>query len=185
MSGGPAGATYGYAGDEHGRLFFPPGSGPVPALGARIELATPHCDPTVNLHDFYHLVRGDTLVDIWPVDARGKRPSALKAELEGRLKDFIVSPSVVVNVDEAQPFMVVCLGEVGHPGAFLREQDPRLAHALAMAGGLSDFASRSSIYVVRSEPHPVRIRFTYDSVRRNAGGAADFELHRGDLVEVE
>ena len=73
MSGGPAGATYGYAGDEHGRLFFPPGSGPVPALGTRIELATPHCDPTVNLHDFYHVMRGDTLVDIWPVDARGKR----------------------------------------------------------------------------------------------------------------
>jgi 3-hydroxy-D-aspartate aldolase len=73
MSGGPAGATYGYAGDEHGRLFFVPGAGPVPALGTRIELVTPHCDPTVNLHDFYHIVRGDTLVDIWPVDARGKR----------------------------------------------------------------------------------------------------------------
>jgi 3-hydroxy-D-aspartate aldolase len=73
MSGGPPGATYAYAGDEHGRLFFRPGTHPVPALGERIELVTPHCDPTVNLHDFYHLVRGDTLVDIWPVDARGKR----------------------------------------------------------------------------------------------------------------
>jgi D-serine deaminase-like pyridoxal phosphate-dependent protein len=73
MSGGPPGATYGYAGDEHGRLLFPLWTGPVPELGQRIELATPHCDPTVNLHDFYHVVRGDTLVDIWPVDARGKR----------------------------------------------------------------------------------------------------------------
>ena len=73
MSGGPPGATYAYAGDEHGRLFFAPETYPVPALGERIELVTPHCDPTVNLHDFYHLVRGDTLVDIWPVDARGKR----------------------------------------------------------------------------------------------------------------
>jgi D-serine deaminase-like pyridoxal phosphate-dependent protein len=73
MSGGPPGATYAYAGDEHGRLFFTPETHPVPALGERIDLVTPHCDPTVNLHDFYHLVRGDTLVDIWPVDARGKR----------------------------------------------------------------------------------------------------------------
>ena len=63
---------YAYAGDEHGRLLLPPGAA-VPALGSRIEVVTPHCDPTVNLHDFYHLVRGDTLVDIWPVDARGKR----------------------------------------------------------------------------------------------------------------
>jgi D-serine deaminase-like pyridoxal phosphate-dependent protein len=73
MPGGPSGTTYAYAGDEHGRLFFTPGLHPVPTLGERIELVTPHCDPTVNLHDFYHLVRGDMLVDIWPVDARGKR----------------------------------------------------------------------------------------------------------------
>lgn len=73
MSGGPPGATYDYFGDEHGRLSFPLWTGPAPALGERIELVTPHCDPTVNLHDFYHVVRGDTLVDIWPVDARGKR----------------------------------------------------------------------------------------------------------------
>src|SRR5215470_2792508 len=73
MSGGPPGATYAYAGDEHGRLFFARETDPGPVLGERIELVTPHCDPTVNLHDFYHLVRGTTLVDIWPVDARGKR----------------------------------------------------------------------------------------------------------------
>jgi len=64
---------YTFAGDEHGRLFFPAGTSVVPVIGDRVELVTPHCDPTVNLHDFYHLVRGDTLVDIWPVDARGKR----------------------------------------------------------------------------------------------------------------
>jgi 3-hydroxy-D-aspartate aldolase len=73
MSGGPPGSTYAFAGDEHGRLFFPPGTAEIPRIGERVELVTPHCDPTVNLHDFYHLVRGDTLVDIWPVDARGKR----------------------------------------------------------------------------------------------------------------
>lgn len=73
MAGGPPGSTYGFAGDEHGRLFFPSGTSAIPVIGERIELVTPHCDPTVNLHDFYHLVRGDTLVDIWPVDARGKR----------------------------------------------------------------------------------------------------------------
>ena len=71
-SGAPAGSRYEFFGDEHGKLVLPPGA-MRPALGARIECVTPHCDPTVNLHDFYHLVRGDTLVEIWPVDARGKR----------------------------------------------------------------------------------------------------------------
>jgi 3-hydroxy-D-aspartate aldolase len=71
-SGAPAGSRYEFFGDEHGKLVLPAGA-KRPALGAMIECVTPHCDPTVNLHDFYHVVRGDTLVDIWPVEARGKR----------------------------------------------------------------------------------------------------------------
>jgi polysaccharide biosynthesis/export protein len=125
------------------------------------------------------------LLLIGDVEAKGKRPSALKGELEARLKDYIVSPSVVVNVDETQPFTVLLLGEIGHPGAVPLDPDRRLAHAIAMGGGLTDFASRSSIYVVRDEPKRVRIRFTYESIYRNIGGAGDFLLHRGDVVEVE
>jgi len=133
-------------------------------------------------------VRADgrlALLLIGDVEAKGKRPSALKAELEGRLKDFIVSPSVAVNIDEAQPMTVLLLGEVAHPGAYPLDQDTSLAHALALGGGLTDYASRSSVFVVRAEPKQTRIRFTYESVYRNVGGAGDFQLHRGDLVQVE
>jgi polysaccharide biosynthesis/export protein len=133
-------------------------------------------------------VRADgrvSLLLIGDVEAKGKRPSALKAELEGRLKDYIVSPSVVVNIDETQPTTVILLGEVAKPGTYPLEQDPRLAHAITLGGGLTDYASRSAIFVVRSEPKPVRIRFTFDAIRRNIGGAGDFQLHRGDVVEVE
>lgn len=64
------GSRYLFAGDEHGKLVCP--AGERPELGARVEFVTSHCDPTVNLHDVYHVVRGDTLVAIWPVDARGR-----------------------------------------------------------------------------------------------------------------
>jgi 3-hydroxy-D-aspartate aldolase len=70
--GAPPGSRYEFFGDEHGKLVLAAGA-PRPALGTVIECVTPHCDPTVNLHDFYHVVSGDTLLDIWPVDARGKR----------------------------------------------------------------------------------------------------------------
>jgi D-serine deaminase-like pyridoxal phosphate-dependent protein len=69
-AGAPAGARYEYFGDEHGRIVFANGADRLP-IGSAVELVTPHCDPTVNLHDWYHVVRGDTLVDIWPIDARG------------------------------------------------------------------------------------------------------------------
>lgn len=69
--GAPAGAAYGFAGDEHGRITFA-GDERI-GLGSVVECLSPHCDPTVNLYSVYHVVRGDTLVDIWPVDARGLR----------------------------------------------------------------------------------------------------------------
>jgi D-serine deaminase-like pyridoxal phosphate-dependent protein len=62
-------SRYAFFGDEHGKLLF---AGERPALGTRVEFVTPHCDPTVNLHDAYHVFDGDTLVAIWPVDARGR-----------------------------------------------------------------------------------------------------------------
>lgn len=64
------GAEYNRFGDEHGQIMLPEGA-EKPELAAPIALITPHCDPTVNLHNFYHCVRGDRLVDIWPVDGRG------------------------------------------------------------------------------------------------------------------
>jgi 3-hydroxy-D-aspartate aldolase len=69
VRGAPRGSTYQFNGDEFGLLRFTRGK--KIALGTKIEFVTPHCDPTVNLHDYYHCVRGQSLVDIWPVDARG------------------------------------------------------------------------------------------------------------------
>jgi 3-hydroxy-D-aspartate aldolase len=64
------GARYVFMGDEHGALIL--GGGRTMAIGDIVTLATPHCDPTVNLHDTYHVVRDDTLVALWPVAARGR-----------------------------------------------------------------------------------------------------------------
>ena len=68
--GAPAGAAYQFFGDEHGRIELADAPRHLP-VGAALECITPHCDPTVNLYDVYHVVHGDTLVDIWPIDARG------------------------------------------------------------------------------------------------------------------
>ena len=70
-NGVPVGAHYEYFGDEHGRVVFT-GSNEQLNLGDVVNCVVPHCDPTINLHDIYHCVRGDMLVDIWPVDARGR-----------------------------------------------------------------------------------------------------------------
>ncbi len=63
-------AGYDRFGDEHGKIIISDQS-QKPVIGTPITLITPHCDPTVNLHNYLHCVRGDKLVDIWVVDARG------------------------------------------------------------------------------------------------------------------
>lgn len=71
VAGAPDGGTYRFMGDEHGAVTVPAGA-TTPPLGTRLTAMTPHCDPTVNLHDAYHVVQGDTLVAIWPITARGR-----------------------------------------------------------------------------------------------------------------
>ena len=70
LSGAPEGAGYFFFGDEQGGILLPDGA--RLEIGSVLTAMTPHCDPTVNLYDAYHVVRGDTLVDIWPIEARGR-----------------------------------------------------------------------------------------------------------------
>jgi D-serine deaminase-like pyridoxal phosphate-dependent protein len=70
VRGAPPGAVYQFYGDEFGKIKLARKTDAL-KLGTKVELVTPHCDPTINLHDFYHCVRGNVLVDIWPIDARG------------------------------------------------------------------------------------------------------------------
>jgi D-serine deaminase-like pyridoxal phosphate-dependent protein len=69
VDGAPEAAMFVFMGDEHGALIA---MDHVFRIGDRVVLAPPHCDPTVNLYDSYHVVRDGTLVDIWPVSARGR-----------------------------------------------------------------------------------------------------------------
>jgi 3-hydroxy-D-aspartate aldolase len=63
-------AAYQFMGDEHGGLRFAAGAA-RPATGDLVRLVAPHCDPTVNLHDWLHVMQGGRLIDVWLIDARG------------------------------------------------------------------------------------------------------------------
>ena len=58
------------ASDEHGVLVIAPGV-EAPALGAKLLLVPGHCDPTVNLYDWFVCVRRGVVEALWPVSARG------------------------------------------------------------------------------------------------------------------
>jgi D-serine deaminase-like pyridoxal phosphate-dependent protein len=64
------GLIYRGASDEHGSIDIAPGA-QAPALGEKLYLVPGHCDPTVNLYDWYVCVRGGRVEALWPITARG------------------------------------------------------------------------------------------------------------------
>jgi polysaccharide biosynthesis/export protein len=133
-------------------------------------------------------VRGDgriAMPALGDVDVRGKHPSALKSELEARLRDYVNAPSVTVTVEQTQPIAVSVLGEVAKSGLFTLDAHATVAEALASAGGLTDYASHDRIFVIRNGPPALRVRFTYEDISRGAPASSGFVLEDGDLVVVE
>jgi 3-hydroxy-D-aspartate aldolase len=66
---GVAGARLTRASDEHGVIELD-GPGTV-SIGQKVRLIPGHCDPTVNLHEWFVCFRDDRVEAIWPVTARG------------------------------------------------------------------------------------------------------------------
>ena len=70
IEGAPDEAKYEFFGDEHGKILLGDTNTQLDP-GDIVRLIVPHCDPTINLHNYYHCIRNNTLVDIWSVAARG------------------------------------------------------------------------------------------------------------------
>ena len=119
------------------------------------------------------------------VEVAGKTPAALGTELEGLLKDYVNHPVVYVVVEESRPATVSVIGEVTRAGVYPLDNGGGVAQALAAAGGLTPFAHKSRIFVVRAGPPRARIRFGYDALVEATGPAAAFRLRPGDVVVVE
>jgi D-serine deaminase-like pyridoxal phosphate-dependent protein len=69
------GLIYTKSGDEFGALSTDTGAR-VPAIGERLELIVPHCDPSVNLYERIFACRGDKIEAIWPIAARRETAAA-------------------------------------------------------------------------------------------------------------
>ncbi len=118
-------------------------------------------------------------------------PAALADQLQVALKPYVVNPLVVVSLEEQRLNQVSVLGAVLLPGLYPLKQGTGLLQAVALAGGLTPFAARDRIFVLRVEPatrgprRAGRIAFTWDAVTSGRGPAAAFELRDGDVLVIE
>lgn len=117
------------------------------------------------------------------VKVGGETPSKAAATIERQLSTILQEPNVTV-VMGARRVEVDVLGEVQKPGKYMVQSGDGVASAIALAGGLTEFASRNSIYVVRPG-EPLRIRFRMEDLVRGGDSARSFALRSGDLLVVE
>jgi polysaccharide export outer membrane protein len=121
---------------------------------------------------------------IGEVMARGKAPGRLASEIQERLKAVVVAPSVTVTLDAGAELKVSVLGEVKNAGIFQLEHGANVLHALAAAGGLSDYADKDKVFVLRKSL-PQRVRFRYEDLRSADPKSVSFTLQGGDVIVVE
>jgi polysaccharide export outer membrane protein len=124
-----------------------------------------------------------TLPLIGDVQADGKTSIQLRDAITTQLKTYMTNPVVAVIVVETKPAVAYVTGEVNHPGAVaLQDEQLTVLQALALAGGLKDFADSKNIKIIRkSSKSGQPISFNYkDAIH----GSAPVFLHAGDTVVV-
>jgi polysaccharide export outer membrane protein len=124
-----------------------------------------------------------TLPMVGEVQAEGRTTVELEQDIAHRLQKYIQTPRVTVMVREVNSARVYVTGEVQKPGAFPLRGQVTVLQALAMAGGLTEFADRNGMMVIRGNNGPhISVRYS-DLIDRRAQGA-DFPLQPGDTVVV-
>jgi polysaccharide export outer membrane protein len=91
-----------------------------------------------------------------------------------------------VFVIEQRILKVSVMGEIPKPGRFELRSRTTVLDLLALAGGLSQFASRSKIVVLRPDGANgmKRMPFNYNKAVSSGGEQENFYLQAGDIVVV-
>ncbi len=126
-----------------------------------------------------------TLPLIGELRAGGLTAADVRAEIKTRLERYKESPEVSVSITDVRSYSLYMMGEVRTPGRYQVKTSMSLLQALALAGGLTEFADANGIVVVRrdlrdpgSKEQRVKVRYK-DLIRRG-----DVPLFPGDTVIV-
>jgi polysaccharide export outer membrane protein len=120
------------------------------------------------------------------IAAAGKTTEELVGSLREHLGQFIPDAEINVRLVAAEGNKIYVTGEVTHPGAFVMTRPTDVMQALSMAGGLTAFAKKNSIIVLRREANG-RTRplpFVYGDVEDGENVESNILLQSGDTLVV-
>ena len=117
------------------------------------------------------------------IQAAGKTAAQLDTQITAALADFIKEPVVTVIVEEINNFKIYMIGEVARQGEIVLRRRTRLLQAIALAGGLTPYADKSKLTVIRDEDgREVRINIDYRKVASGERPESNIFLKPGDTI---
>jgi len=119
------------------------------------------------------------------IQAAGHSPMELASEITARLKQFVADPRVTVTVTQINSRRFYILGEINRPGAFPLLPNMTVLQAISTAGGFTQYANTSKIYVLRNENgRQIKFPFNYKNVINGQRVEQNLEMKPGDTLVV-
>jgi len=135
------------------------------------------------------LVRRDGRVSVpllGDVRAEGRTPAELSARIRAGLRDFIAKPRVDIAVLEMNSQVASVIGGgIEREGQVILQRNTRVIEAIASMGGLTPFAKKRRIRVLRNTPNgQVEYNFDYNAFIRGDAPESNLLLEPGDTIVV-
>jgi len=133
------------------------------------------------------LVRPDGMISmplIGDVLASGATSNQLKGQIAEKLKKFIQDPNVSVVVSQIHSKNVYMMGEVGKKGPIEMTAGMTLLEAIGSAGGLTEFANKKKIYILRDVDGSREKILVHYKEALKGDRSLDLALKPGDTIVV-
>lgn len=119
------------------------------------------------------------------IQAAGRTARQLGADLTTALARFVKEPVVTVTVESIESYKVYVLGQVSTQGALILRRRTRLLEAIALSGGLTQFANRSDVVLIRyDDEKESRTRIDYRKIVSGEKSELNVFLKPGDTIIV-
>ncbi len=174
-------------GPEMETISGTPGLKPSYRIGARDVLQVlVWKEPEVSAPEV--VVRSDgkiSLPILKEVEVVGLTPAELERQLTEKLSRFINAPEVTVLAREINSEKVYLVGAVKREGPIAFRSSMTVLQALAEVGGVTDYAKKKSIYILRTENQKqIRLRFNYEDVIKGERPEQNVLVLPGDTIVV-
>lgn len=119
------------------------------------------------------------------VKAAGLSLSEIEQRLKKNLSTYIPDPAISVSLIQSTGNRIYIIGRVNAPGEYVLSRDVDVLQAIALAGGVTPFAKKSKIKILRKEKGTQRVYyFNYKEVENGERASQNILLMPGDTIVV-